>query len=524
MENLFTDHAASFSGYDDISFIDQEASVYIWFYLLPFKNDPKSLSDEISSYFNKLMLVFQQIPQDKYFFIFTLDYPFYKPVQSGDFSLYQAITNFNIKIIQLAETHKNIKVIDISEFTGNYSPDKLIDWKFYFLSRMQINPKLAAEFKNWFNRQSDAIQSKRKKCIILDLDNTLWGGILGEDGITGIKLGGDYPGNAFLEFQKSLLELIKAGVILAICSKNNENDVLELWEKNPNMILKQEHFAASRINWNNKAVNVKEIATELNVGLDSIVFIDDNPSERELVKQFHPQVEIPDFPSQPYHLPVFITNLTDHYFRTYSLTEEDKVKTQQYRENAKRAVFQKGFSDFSEYLTSLEIELTLQKADAYTVPRISQMTQKTNQFNLTTKRYTETDILNFIENNCLIYSINVKDKFGDNGMTGLIILIPDKKSISVKIDSLLLSCRILGKGIEDAFVFTVLNLLKSDGYKTVEATFEPTLKNEQVRNFYDKLGFVNNDKNRASEGSKHYSIDLSRHDFKINSYYKIDMH
>jgi len=264
------------------------------------------------------------------------------------------------------------------------------------------------------------------------------------------------------------------------------------------------------------------LAEELNIGLDSFVFIDDNPAERELVKKFLPMVEVPDFPSRPYGFPVFIKELTEKYFRVYTITEEDENKTQQYKANTERSNFQKNFSDFSDYLKSLEIVIQLQKANAFNIPRIAQMTQKTNQFNLTTKRYIDAEISKFVEKNDWTYCISVKDKFGDNGITGLIIIEQNISNHSAKIDSLLLSCRILGKGIEEAFVFSILNILKSEGIKTLFATYLPTQKNVQVENFYEKIGFELIEKDNPIKGAKYYKMDITKNNFKINPYYKIE--
>jgi len=378
---------------------------------------------------------------------------------------------------------------------------------------------LAILFKEWFSKQIDAIELKRKKCLILDLDNTIWGGILGEDGIEGIKIGGDYPGNAFSLFQQSLLELNKAGVILAICSKNDERDVLENWEKNPYLIIKKEHIAAYRINWNNKVDNIRDLVSELNIGLESIVFVDDNPSERELVKEFLPMIAVPDFPDQPYMLPRFSEILYKEYFSVYKLTEEDQVKTEFYKANLLRSSIQNTFVDFTDYLASLDIVITIHNANSFNIPRIAQLTQKTNQFNLTTKRYSDADIQKFVNNNDYVFCMSVKDKFGDSGITGVIIFT--KSNIDkVDIDSLLLSCRILGKGIEKAFVLQILSLLKKEEIKSVSANYIPTRKNEQAKDFYEKTGFI---LINESNGIKQYQIDLQNSNFSIEKYYNIEI-
>lgn len=369
-----------------------------------------------------------------------------------------------------------------------------------FISQMGINPKLASDFSCWFEDRLREISLCRKKCLVLDLDNTLWGGVLGEDGIDGIKIGGDYPGKAFLYFQEGLLELAKRGVILTICSKNNERDVLDLWEKNPFVLLRKEHFSAWRINWRNKADNIRELSEELNIGLDSLVFVDDNPTERELVRQMLPMVEVPEFPKQPYMLPDFLISLSDRYFRVYSVTEEDRRKTEQYKANASRTQERKKFVDFDQYLQSLEIEMRIEPISSFNVSRIAQMTHKTNQFNLTTRRYSESDLMGFSSEGWLIYCLSVKDRFGDNGITGAVLLRPIDGGY--EIDSFLLSCRILGKGIEEVFLSGILNILRNRGVKLVKASYIPTAKNMQVSGFYERTDFVLDSQDK--DGSKFY--------------------
>jgi FkbH-like protein len=519
VEPLLSGDNIVFSRYEDISVIPDDSDLFIWLYTIPFRQDTAILVDEITSSYNKLELVLKQIPPNKNILIFTLFDLYNTTIATGDYSVTKAIAEYNLSIIRLSEGNNNVKIIDFSRFADKYPTDQLIDWKYYFLSKMQINPRLAKEFRSWFQRQLQAIQLKRKKCIIIDLDNTLWGGVLGEDVI---QIGGDYPGNAFLEFQKALLELSKTGVIIAVCSKNNESDVFEVWDKNPDILLKKEHISAYRINWNNKAENVNELVEELNIGFESVVYIDDNPTERELIKQSFPMIETPDFPSQPYLLPVFTKEIIAQYFEVYALTDEDKSKTKLYKSNVERTNFQKQFIDFSEYLKSLEIEIVFQRANSYNITRIAQLTQKTNQFNLTTKRYSDSQIQSFVENGAMVYCMKVKDKFGDNGITGVIIILLDALAKTATIDSLLLSCRILGKGIEEAFVIFILNKLKAAGYKKVNATYLPATKNEQVKNFYEKLGFEITEENSIVEGSKKYSLDLSLKLQEIKPFYKIE--
>ncbi len=500
----------SFSGYDDISVIPEDADGYVWFYQVP----PVPSVAELVEAHRKLEYVLERIPAGKTVIALTME-PLYDVALVGnDFSLREAIESYNAFLRDASKKYNNLKIIDFSEFVRRYPMDDLLDWRFYFMSQMGLNPKLSGDFQNWWNRKLDGIAMKRKKCLVLDLDNTLWGGVLGEDGPSGIKIGGDYPGKAFLFFQKSLLALSKAGVILAVCSKNNEADVLEAWEKNPFMILRKEHFAATRINWNDKATNLKELAEELNIGLDSFVFVDDNPTERELIKQMLPMVSVPEFPAQPYGLPPFFKSLAEDYFAVYSLTAEDLAKTEQYKANAARSAAQHSFSDFGAFLESLDIQLTIEEANEFNIPRIAQMTQKTNQFNLTTKRYTESDVKTFVAQGWKIWCLGVADRFGDSGITGTVFVNGEGV-----IDSYLLSCRVLGKGIEFAFLKSVLALLKKQGLKSVRALYSPTAKNAQVKDFYERCGFRL--ESEGEDGSKAYSIDLEEADLTIDKYYNI---
>lgn len=502
-----------FSGYDDISSIPADVEGYVWFYQVPIKYEQDVLEAEIDGYTQKLGYVLSQIDVAKQIVVITMERLYAVPFTDDDHRLKSAISGYNESLYVFAEQYHNLKVIDFGEFCRQYPIQELIDWKFYFISQMGINPALHKAFKEWFARKMDSIALKRKKCLVLDLDNTLWGGVLGEDGIDGIKIGGDYPGKAFLYFQEALLQLSHNGVILTICSKNNEQDVLDAWDKNPFLILKKEHFATYRINWTDKATNIKEMAEELNIGLDSFVFVDDNPTERELIRQMLPMVEVPEFPMQPYELPLFFKQLVDDYFKVYSVTEEDKKKTEQYKANAARAQAQHSFTDFGAFLESLNIQMTIEAANEFNIPRIAQMTQKTNQFNLTTKRYTDADVKGFLSNGWKIWCLGVADKFGDNGITGCIMVKPDGD-----IDTMLLSCRILGKGIEFAFVKKVLDILKNEGVKGLTASYIPTAKNAQVADFYDKCGFL-----LVSEqgGTKEYTLNLADAEMKIEEYYHI---
>lgn len=515
VEPFFGYHGMTYSGYDDISVVPQDVDRYIWFYQVPVNSDSVQLAQEIESFNAKLDLVLDAAG-DRPFIIFSLVNLYKLRLSGNETAVEEAVADFNSHAVRLAATRNNVKWVDFSEFTSRYDAYMLLNWKYYFMSQTMLNPKLAHDFQNWWERVQDEFVLQRKKCLVLDLDNTLWGGVLGEDGVDGIQLGGDYPGKAYSYWQKALLQLSLRGVILAVCSKNNESDVQEAWDNNTAMVLKREHFGALRINWQDKATNIQALADELNIGLDSMVFVDDNPAERELVKRLLPQVEVPDFPEKPHQLMTFFKELVDKYFRIYAVTAEDLAKTSQYRANALRKAEQSRFTDFEDYLYSLDIAIDVSRVDSHNLPRIAQMTQKTNQFNLTTRRYTEDQVQQLVNKGWHVFCMAVRDRFGDNGITGTVFLEP-VDDVTVNVDTLLLSCRILGRGIEEAFFKTVLNLLRLDGYRTVRASYLPTAKNGQTADFYDRMGM---NCVACDDGNKRYEMALESV-FEIKNYYNI---
>jgi FkbH-like protein len=516
IERFFQPFQPDFSGYEDISVINEQADRFVWFYLPPVGNNTV-IAEKIRHYADLVRMIAEKIPKGKMFIIFTMSDIFSVKTILSDRSITDEIQVYNSTLYNLSAKYSNIKVVDFTRFLNGYKADEWIDWRYYFISQMYLNPRIVDTFATWFTAQVHAIEMKRKKCLVLDLDNTLWGGILGEDGINGVVLGGDYPGKAFLLFQQQILELSKQGIILAVCSKNNIEDVRQMWQEHPDTILKEKHFAALRISWNNKADNIRELAQELNIGLDSFVFLDDNPSERELVKKVLPEVVTPDFPAQPYMLPAFFKKLVEQYFAVYELTEEDKTKTEQYRANALRISAQLSFTNMDEYIRSLEITLHIAEVNDLTIVRAAQMTQKTNQFNLTTRRYTDACLRRKLSNGSRIFTLSVRDKFGDSGMTGLCIV--DFNDKMATIDSLLLSCRILGKGIEKAFVEYILSHLQSLGITNVAADYLPTSKNIQVKKFYETIGFTLMNEDIIS--AKHYQANLQTLTITSNNNYKI---
>ena len=514
VEYLF-DSNCSFSGYGDVSIPVEMYDTVVIFYQIDPSKTPEAQIEEIEEIKSKISLISQFITNQRVV-ILTLFNTYQQNWQLKYNELSTAIQQFNYEFLKNLSLEKgNIKILDINTFIEEQLIEK-IDWRFFFTSQMILNPKLAKPFKRWFAQQLDFISLKRKKCIVLDCDNTLWGGVVGEDGIHGVKLGQDYPGNAFKRFQELLLMLSKKGIILAVCSKNNLEDVQELWKNNPNNLINDSVLSAYRINWQNKAENIKSIAEELNISTDSFVFIDDNPLERQLVKELLPEVEVPDFPESPHKLVQYFWSLYHTYFNTFELSEEDIKKTEQYKENFHRNESKKIFQNIDDYLASLSIEVTILKAEEGHLSRLTQMTQKTNQFNLRTQRYTEEDLKLKIKSGSHLYVANVKDKFGDNGIT--IACIIDETDKELFIDSYLLSCRILGREIEKITLLSIIKQLIKNTNKPLKAEYIPTKKNVMTKDFLEQVGFSL--ENETAEGVKHYVFNPSQK-IDIKDYYNI---
>ncbi len=361
------------------------------------------------------------------------------------------------------------------------------DRRYWHIGRAPYSREALREIAEESFKIIRSLKGKSKKCLVLDCDNVLWGGIVGEDGLAGIKLGKDYPGSAFYEFQQEVMNLYNRGIIIALCSRNNEEDVWEVFRKHPDMVLKEEHIAAARINWEDKATNIRQLAEELNIGLDSMVFADDSEFEIQLVRETLPEVETIHLPG---HRAVENRDIlvSCNLFDTLSLSEEDKKRGVMYKAETSRKKLRAQTTDLTQYLKSLEMILTFCVADEFTIPRIAQLTQRTNQFNLTTRRYTETDIRDFSKSgDSDVFGVRLQDKFGDSGIIGAVIL--KYESAGASIDTFLLSCRILGRGVEEAVLHRVLERAIEKGCRQVVGEYIPTRKNGQAAEFYQTRGF-----------------------------------
>ena len=332
-----------------------------------------------------------------------------------------------------------------------------------------------------------ALNGKIKKCVVLDLDNTLWGGVIGDDGLKSIQIGELGLGHAFSEFQMWLKELKNRGIILTVCSKNNEDIAKEPFEKHPEMVLRLEDISMFVANWQDKASNIKHIQETINIGMDSLVFIDDNPFERNLVKELIPDITVPDLPEDPAMYLSYLKSL--NLFETASYSENDKDRTKQYQAEVGRATMQSSFEDFNDYLKSLQMVATAHEFNEFEIPRISQLTQRSNQFNLRTIRYTEAEIEEILRNDkYLTLSFSLKDKFGDYGLISVVIMEKKDKE-TLFLDTWLMSCRVLKRGMEEFIINTIIETAKKKGFKKVVGEYIKTPKNAMVEKIYSNLGF-----------------------------------
>ncbi len=538
LEPFFPLKQTEFSGYEDISFVPENAENFIWFYTFLPEISSSEAVKVAEIFLAKLKIVLKKIPEKTPFHAVLLGVPEKKFLLSADDKNFEiAAKNFNSALFEISRSRENFHVIAVPEKILND-----VDWRFFFSARIPFSPKHSSTISKIFDEHFEKISAKnfdknsvpegeilqkisaensfpsypkiRKKCLVLDLDETLWGGILGEDGAGEIAIGGEYPGNALLFFQKKISKLADTGTLVAISSKNNERDVLEAFEKRREIALKLEKISAKKIDWRDKATHLREISKELNIGLDSFVFVDNSATERAWIKASLPEVAVPEFPKNAFELPIFFAELLEKFFRAETLTAEDFQKIEQYRTNEKRQKFAENCASFEEYLAALKIELEISCDEKTAFPRVAQLSQKTNQFNLANRRLNRLEIENLAASGARIYTLFVRDIFGESGISGAAIV--EKNSLgNAEIFEFLLSCRVLGRGIENAFLNEILLRERALGNAEIFAEFVPSQKNFVAKNFYPLNGFVEISPNKFSANLN------SRADFKAKNLYTI---
>lgn len=383
---------------------------------------------------------------------------------------------------QRNDTH----LVDLDMLLSRVGQSASFDQRMEAHARQPFTPAALSAVSRHVARMLSAATTARRKCIVVDCDNTLWGGILGEDGPEGIAIGPEYPGRHWARFQESLLELQRCGIILAISSKNNEADVLSLLDEHPHQVLRRQHFAAWRISWGDKATAIAELAEELNIGLDSMVFLDDSSFECELVSSRLPQVLTVQVPGDPTRLNTLLHSLAPLDF--LDLSEEDRRRGDMYREQVSRERSRQTFASIEEFYHSLSMRLAIAPVEHEHVDRVSQLTRRTNQFNLTTRRYAPGDIEAFREDPARhAFLLRLDDRFGSYGVCGTLLLAETDKVLVV--DTLLLSCRVLGRGIEAAVFHFLDRFAGSRGLDAIAGTYLPTARNGQVADLFPRFGF-----------------------------------
>ena len=414
------------------------------------------------------------------------------------------VVAFNEGLARLA-AERAAALLDVATLADLVGRTRWFDAALWHRAKLPFALDLVPLYADHVGRLLGALRGKARKCLVLDLDNTLWGGVIGDDGVDGIRLGqGSAEGEAFLAIQKTALALRARGVVLAVCSKNEDDAARLPFRTHPDMALSENDIAVFIANWSDKATNLAHIAKTLNIGTDALVFLDDNPAERARVRQMLPEVAVPELPEDPALYPAAL--LQAGYFESTGLSADDAQRAEQYRANAARAAAAETIGDYGDYLASLAMECDLRPFDAAGRTRIAQLVNKSNQFNLTTRRYTEAEVA-AMEADPSLFTLQIRltDRFGDNGMISVVIF--RKESEEWVCDTWLMSCRVLGRRVEEAALAAVAKAARAEGARCLLGEYIPSAKNRMVAEHFGKLGF---DRTAAeSDGRTLWRLDLS---------------
>ena len=396
------------------------------------------------------------------------------------------VRKFNTDLDVLATERSNLGIIDLNGLVGLIGRNHAFDPTMFAMSDMPLVPDAQARLAELI---ADSIAARRgmvRKCVVVDLDNTIWGGVVGEDGLEHLQIGDGAIGKVYAGIQRWLLRLKKRGIILTVCSKNDETVAREVFDRHPEMLLRFDDFACFVANWKTKADNIDYIKRVLNIGFDSMVFLDDNPAEREIVRTAHPEVVVPELPNDPAQWLDYLA--AGNYFETATASKEDANRTRQYQEEAKRQTWKATFTSQSAYLESLDMEAETLPLDPFSIPRVAQLLQRTNQFNLRTIRHGEEVLRNMMGSGDFEAAVfGLSDKFGDYGIVSAWIGRIDAHSMFI--DTWIMSCRVLGRGLEWYALNELVKRAKARGIRIIEGEYIPTRKNGQVADLYIKAGF-----------------------------------
>lgn len=433
---------------------------------------------------------------------------FHRHVRAVDIGHPDAVANalhrFNAVLRELAARHAHVRLIDTEDIVHSLGADTCLDRRFYLRSTAPYTPAFLDEFARRIALASRGFGGYYFKALVLDCDNTLWGGVVGEDLVDGIKLDPHaYPGRVYWQAQLAYAALERQGMLLCLCSKNNPQDVDEVLQRHPNQVLSESRITLKKVNWTDKVTNLREIASELNIGLDSLVFVDDSDFECASVRTALPQVRVFQVPKA---LPDYgrVLREISELFLAGGVSDESRSKTEQYRQIQLASNEQSLYASHEDYLASLELKVNLRRNSMADIARISELTQKSNQFNLTTLRQTPGEIHDRMqgEDGC-VYSLSVADRFGSAGLTGVAIV--DRRDDVARIAAFLMSCRVIGRGVEFSIWPHIAAEALRRGCRILEAEYRPTAKNAQVADFFDRLGIplVEGD-----DGVKRYRVSL----------------
>jgi FkbH-like protein len=430
------------------------------------------------------------------------------------------IRQINRELRRIAKGFHGVYLLDYDALVARHGSEHWHDERKWLTSRLPIAASHLLDMAREWMCFVVPLSGRTAKVLVVDLDNTLWGGVIGEEGMAGIKVGPEYPGAAYQALQRALLDLSRKGILLAVCSKNNLDDAMEALEKHPGMLVRAKHFAAMRINWTDKAQNLREIAQELNVGIDALAFLDDNPFEREQVRAALPEVTVinlsqHDLAKNALEYASAVRNCAA--FERLTLSSEDEQRAEMYAAQKQRAGAEHTFQSKEDFFRFLEQEAELEPVSDLTLARVAQLTQKTNQFNLTTRRYTEAQIAEMAKQpQWNIFSIRVRDRFGDHGLVG--VAIAHDEGEQCEVDTFLLSCRVIGRTVETALLAHLAQSAAQRGRKRLVGWFLPTKKNAPARDFYQQHGFERRETNGA--GSL-WSLDLKSSTLRCPDWIKL---
>lgn len=427
-----------------------------------------------------------------------------------DTSLSYQVRKLNYELMNLAQQYDNLFICDIAGLQNKFGRDFMFASNVYVSTEMILSVDALPYVASRVMDIVAAIKGQFMKCLILDLDNTVWGGVVGDDGLEGIQLGhGLGIGKAFTEFQMWVKKLKQRGIIICVASKNDEDKAMEPFEKHPDMILHLDDIAVFQVNWETKVDNIRTIQSILNISFDSMVFLDDNPFERNMVRENIQGITVPELPEDPGEYLEYLYSL--NLFETASYSNADKDRTKQYQVEAKRVSLQKTFTDEANFLKSLKMVSTVSGFTKFNTPRVAQLSQRSNQFNLRTVRYTDADIETYANDPEVVdLSFTLEDKFGDNGLIAVVIM--KKHNDALFVDTWFMSCRVLKRDMEKFTLNTMVEAAKKLGCKTIIGEYLPTLKNGIVKEHYDNLGFTKI--SEKVDGSKRYELDVAAYQSK----------